>query len=52
MKEKLTKWDKEKCISELKKLYGDHGILNATVIHQLRGGMAKYIEKEYGSLFI
>lgn len=47
---KLTKWDKEKCIQELKSQYEKHGILNATTVHKYRGGMAKYIESNYGSL--
>ncbi|CAM4025505.1 hypothetical protein [Mesobacillus zeae] len=44
MEEKFTKWDKEKCIAELKRLYGDHGILNATAIHHLRGVAIVYLD--------
>ncbi|MFJ8256753.1 hypothetical protein ACIQ4Z_05650 [Peribacillus asahii] len=47
---KITKWDKEKCIKELINLYERHGILNATTIHKYKGGMAKYIESNYGSI--
>jgi hypothetical protein len=50
MESKITKWNKGKCIEELKRLYEEHGILNATTIHKYRGGMAKYIEREFGSL--
>ncbi|MFC4025471.1 hypothetical protein ACFOUV_16920 [Oceanobacillus longus] len=49
-KPKLVKWNEEKCIKHLKKLYEDYGILNATTIHKYAGGMAKYIEANYGNL--
>lgn len=50
MGKQLTKWDTEKCCIELKSLYEKHGILNATTIHKYRGGMAKYIECNHGSI--
>lgn len=50
MTKQITKWSKEKCIKELKVLYENHGILNATTIHKHKGGMAKYIETNYGSI--
>ncbi|MDP1421168.1 hypothetical protein Q8G35_23005 [Peribacillus simplex] len=35
---------------ELKNQYEMHGILNATTVHKYKGGMAKYIEKNHGSI--
>lgn len=50
MSRELTNWNTEKCIKELKRQYEKHGILNATTIHKNKGGMAKYIEHNHGSL--
>ncbi|GGP11000.1 hypothetical protein GCM10011346_21360 [Oceanobacillus neutriphilus] len=38
MESKITKWNKEKCIEELIKLYEEHSILTATTIYKYRGG--------------